>query len=164
MTEAQFWETIDASRDADEDRQLQKLGKHLQKLSTEQIVAFENTFRSVFDRAYRHDLWGAAYVINGGCSDDGFMDFRYWLIAQGSEVYQAASKEPDCLADHIKVNDAAFEDFAYVAADVYEKKADNMLPDYGRKVPTKPAGEPWKEEDLTALFPRLTKRVAELEQ
>lgn len=30
--------------------------------------------------AYRRDLWAAAYHANGGCSDDGFIDFRIWLI------------------------------------------------------------------------------------
>ncbi|MFI0445410.1 DUF4240 domain-containing protein [Actinomadura sp. 6N118] len=30
----------------------------------------------VTDYAYRHPLWNAAYLIEGGCGDDGFMDFR----------------------------------------------------------------------------------------
>jgi hypothetical protein len=29
------------------------------------------------------DQWGAAYLANGGCSDDGFDYFRGWLIGQG---------------------------------------------------------------------------------
>jgi hypothetical protein len=28
-------------------------------------------------------MWVAAYLMNGGCSDDGFDYFRGWLIAQG---------------------------------------------------------------------------------
>ena len=32
---------------------------------------------------YRWDMWAAAYLIGGGCSDDGFIDFRAGLIAQG---------------------------------------------------------------------------------
>lgn len=34
---------------------------------------------------YRRDLWAAAYIIGGGCSDDSFIDFRAGLIAQGHE-------------------------------------------------------------------------------
>ncbi|EKC76209.1 hypothetical protein LEA_04821 [human gut metagenome] len=34
-----------------------------------------------------------------GCSDDGFIDFRAWLIAQGKEVYMNALRDPDTLAD-----------------------------------------------------------------
>ncbi|MFL6076856.1 MAG: DUF4240 domain-containing protein [Mycobacteriales bacterium] len=32
--------------------------------------------------SYQGDLWGAAYLINGGASDDGFDYFRGWLIAR----------------------------------------------------------------------------------
>ena len=38
------------------------------------------------DDSYRWDLWGAAYLANGGCSDDGFDYFRGWLIGQGRKV------------------------------------------------------------------------------
>ncbi|WP_342210876.1 LysR family transcriptional regulator [Streptomyces sp. DH-12] len=44
-------------------------------------------------------LWAAAYVINGGCSDDGFDYFRGWLIAQGREVFERAVARPGALAD-----------------------------------------------------------------
>ena len=55
------------------------------------------------DRAYRQELWGAAYLINGGCSDDGFVYFLGWLIAQGRDVYQAALPDPDSLVSHPSV-------------------------------------------------------------
>ncbi|MFC9245678.1 DUF4240 domain-containing protein [Streptomyces sp. NPDC057136] len=44
-------------------------------------------------------LWAAAYVINGGCSDDGFDYFRGWLIAQGREVFERTAADPDALAE-----------------------------------------------------------------
>jgi hypothetical protein len=49
--------------------------------------------------SYRWDLWGAAYLLNGGCSDDGFEYFRGWLIAQGHEVFERVLEDPDVLAD-----------------------------------------------------------------
>ena len=49
--------------------------------------------------AYHWDLWGAAYLINGGCSDDGFEYFRRWLVLQGRDVFQAAVSNPDTLAE-----------------------------------------------------------------
>ena len=30
--------------------------------------------------AYRWDIWAIAFIINGGCSDDGFEYFRGWLV------------------------------------------------------------------------------------
>jgi hypothetical protein len=52
------------------------------------------------DESYRWDLWGAAYQINRGCSDDSFDYFRGWLMAQGQTVWESAVADPDTLADH----------------------------------------------------------------
>jgi hypothetical protein len=49
--------------------------------------------------SYRSPLWAAAYVINGGCSDDGFENFRSRLITQGRQVYERTVADPDTLAD-----------------------------------------------------------------
>jgi hypothetical protein len=38
-------------------------------------------------------------MINGGCSNDGFEDFRGWLIVQGHEVFERMIADPDTLAD-----------------------------------------------------------------
>ena len=49
--------------------------------------------------SYRSSLWAAAYVINAGCSDDGFGYFRGWLMFQGRETFGQAVADPDSLAD-----------------------------------------------------------------
>jgi len=51
-------------------------------------------------------LWGAAYLANDGCSDDGFLYFRAWLITQGKDIFEQVCKDPDSLA-HVP---GAFED------------------------------------------------------
>ena len=56
-----------------------------------------------------------------GCSDDGFIDFRAWLIAQGREVYFAALADPDSLADVVPYGDCCFEQLSYVGDYVYEQ-------------------------------------------
>ena len=38
-------------------------------------------------RSYDWNLWGAAYLMKGGCSDDAFDYFRGWLVAQGRRVW-----------------------------------------------------------------------------
>jgi hypothetical protein len=53
----------------------------------------------VTDSAYHYPLWNAAYLIEGGCGDDGFMDFRDGLALQGRDVFTRAVAEPDSLAD-----------------------------------------------------------------
>jgi hypothetical protein len=63
-----------------------------------EIVAFAQPLWDLLRGSYRADLWAAAYVINGGASDDGFDYFRGWLIGQGRAVYEAALADPDSLA------------------------------------------------------------------
>src|SRR5271169_5861141 len=60
---------------------------------------FAVLFDSMMDRAYSYGLWGAAYVIHGGCGDDAFTDFRASLISRGKEAFERAIRDPDSLAD-----------------------------------------------------------------
>jgi hypothetical protein len=63
-----------------------------------EIVAFAQPLWDLLAGSYRADLWAAAYVINGGASDDGFDYFRGWLVAQGRAVYERTLADPDSLA------------------------------------------------------------------
>lgn len=160
---ARFWDIIDQTVDEDEDRQTEALENELKNLTPEELLAFERDFFAASLAAYRWDLWGAAYVINGGCSDDGFIDFRSWLIAQGKVVYDAALADPESLADHIRSDFAMFEEFAYVAIRVYEERTDGDFPPPEGAYPSQPEGVRWEENDLAALFPKLTKKVESFE-
>ena len=67
-------------------------------------------------------MWDAAGIMKEyGCSDDGFIDFRAWLIAQGREVYFAALADPDSLADVVPYGDCRFEQLSYVGDYAYEQ-------------------------------------------
>ena len=59
----------------------------------------------LLDKAYVATLWDAADIIGCGCSDDGFWDFRGWLIAQGQKVYENALSDPESLLDLIDVDE-----------------------------------------------------------
>lgn len=63
-----------------------------------EIVATQQVLWELLTASYQNPLWAAAYVINGGCSDDGFDYFRGWLVTQGEEVYTTALADPDSLA------------------------------------------------------------------
>lgn len=63
-----------------------------------EIVAAQQVLWDLMAESYRNPLWAAAYLINGGCSDDGFDYFRGWLLTQGREAFEAAVADPDTLA------------------------------------------------------------------
>ena len=155
MTETQFWALIEPGKD---DRKPQeRLRRELEACKPDEIVSFQEHFDRHFEVAYAWDLWGAAYLIEGGCSDDGFTDFRYGLIARGRAVYEAAIANPDTLAgDPIEPNEA----FGYVAMEVYEDKTGKPMPHRVRRHPD-PRGERWEFKDdaenarrLPAIFAR----------
>jgi hypothetical protein len=73
----------------------------------EEIIAAQRALWALMGESYRSPLWAAAYVINGGCSDDGFDYFRGWLILQGREVFERVVADPDVLAELPAVRAAA---------------------------------------------------------
>jgi Protein of unknown function (DUF4240) len=74
-----------------------------------EILTFDQPLWELLAVSYRADLWAAAYLINGGASDDGFEYFRGWLIAQGRAVFERALADPNSLAAVPAVRAAADE-------------------------------------------------------
>jgi hypothetical protein len=102
MTHDQFWKIIADTCGSDphiSDEWDTKLTEALATLSADEIIEWNHIFDELAQRAYRTDLWAAAYLINGGASDDGFYYFRCWLIGMGQAVYNNAIADPDSLAD-----------------------------------------------------------------
>jgi hypothetical protein len=172
MDPRQFWQLIEKSKSASEgdcDRQADALTLVLLELPATEIMAFNRLFDQYADQAYRNDLWAAAYIIQGGCSDDGFENFRRWLIGQGEAVYTAALRDPEGLFSVVTAHlgDAAFlrfegapflrfecEQLGYVADQAYERKTGSEMPRSPRPQ-AELIGEDWDEEDLPAMFPKL---------
>jgi hypothetical protein len=101
MDRQQFWSIIEAAKSTDGsscERQAALVTQALRALPLDEIRQFKVILDQLRAESYRVDLWRAASLINRGCTDDGFEDFRGWLIAQGREVYEAALRDPDSLA------------------------------------------------------------------
>jgi hypothetical protein len=80
------------------------LSGRLGGLTGAEIAGFQAWVDHACVRADRWDLWGAAARILGGfCSDDGFEDFRLWLIGRGRGVYENAVVSPDSLAEAAEI-------------------------------------------------------------
>ncbi len=156
-----FWsyiETTIASPD-----QVSALGVELEQLNKGDLIAFAADYQRVLDQAYHWDLWGAAYVINGGCSDDGFDYFCDWLISRGRSAYEAALATPDALVDTLVAGQAKpfevdFEDFRYVVYQVFLEKFGSEMPDFSMPSRENPTGTPFQEDEdsLAERYPRLT--------
>ena len=130
-----------------------------------EIVAFDRHLRRVLAASYQVDLLGAAYLINGGASDDGFDHFRGWLIGHGRAVFARAVAEPDSLAELPAVRQAALtgeelygEDLLRVAQTAYGKVTATDLPPHDDPPAAAEPGEPWDfddDEEARRRLPRL---------
>lgn len=160
MTEKEFWRIIEDCRQdtgGDLEELVDVLTQRLASLPPTDIIAFDQQLYARLGHAYDWDLWGAAYVINGGCSDDGFLYFRGWLVAQGQAVYEAALADPETLVD-VAEPEAELEQFIHVAQDAYQEATGEELPMRANVEPSEPRGEPWEEDELEDLFPVLSER------
>jgi hypothetical protein len=171
MDEAQFWQIIEeahAAASGDCEEQAEILQAKLETLPVEEIIAFDGWMDTLRSRAYGYDVWGAAYLLQGGCSDDGFEYFRGWLIAQGRQVYDNTLADPDSLADVLTDEQweegdlecwdiivAAYGAYAAVTGSA-EMPDSNLSPE----PPREDKGAPWKDSsDLYERYPRINARM-----
>ncbi|MFD8019025.1 DUF4240 domain-containing protein [Streptomyces lavendulae] len=104
MNKQQFWQLIEAARNQasnpnDGEAVAREATSLLASRPVEEIVAAEQVLWDLMVDSYSNPLWAAAYLANGGCSDDGFDYFRGWLIAQGWEAFERVVADPDALAE-----------------------------------------------------------------
>lgn len=116
-----FWTLIDQAKEHPGGPS-EWLLEQLVSMGPEQAKKFDTIARVYMDAAYQYGLWTAASVMErNGCSDDGFIDFRAWLVGQGREVYLAALKDPDSLANAPSYQDSRFEALPYMGDHAYEE-------------------------------------------
>jgi hypothetical protein len=169
VDDQRFWAIIESGgRKAlgDPERQLAAVRKGLKKEPPAEVRDFQRLFNRKMADAYSWDLWGAAYLINGGCSDDGFAYFRAWLISQGQEVYAAALGNPDSLAGLMDTerDDYEFEELWGVAQEVYQELTAEEMPAVAYPEAAKPKGKRWDfddDEKMSRRFPTLAKLYTE---
>ena len=163
MNKQQFWDLIkDSLRAGNVEDQLDFLSDKLENYTKEELLDFDYIFRQLHEDCYNWDIWAAAYVIQGGCSDDGFIDFRSWLVVQGKEVFENALKNADSLAElgreKLEESEEA-EDFYYVAADAYQELTGQEIESDAayKEIAYKevPDGQDWDEENLDELRARV---------
>jgi len=146
-----FWALIAAARaqaadPTDAEEVADRVGALLAAYPPEEIVAAQRILSGIYADSYRNPLWAAAYLINGGCSDDGFDYFRGWLVAQGREVHDRAVADPDSLAEVPVVIAAASEG--------YEMEGEDML-GFAWRAYTKATGEQMPEDASSVSYPDL---------
>ncbi|WP_369185179.1 DUF4240 domain-containing protein [Streptomyces sp. Y1] len=129
MESDEFWTLIETARAAADRPFDEALTDVLAGLPLDRILDYDERFDAVHASVYRWDVWAAAELIIGGCSDDGFIDFRAGLIGLGREWFERVAAAPDSLAEHPLVRGSVEdleeallqEDATYAALRAYDR-------------------------------------------
>ena len=164
-----FWAVIDratADRPGSPGEVAKRAIAELAERDPAEIVAWGRHLDKVMVASGQEDLWAAAYLIHGGCSDEGFDNFRGWLIAHGREVLARSVREPDSLAEmpvvrEAAVNGAVFEaaEVLTIAAEAHQEATGTALPTAEAVVTRPDAAMLWdfdNEEEMARRLPRLS--------
>ncbi|PLX15712.1 MAG: hypothetical protein C0599_16275 [Salinivirgaceae bacterium] len=130
MDEEQYWKIVEKnyrSARGDESIQASSIVRELMFNNPTVIISFQKRTYQLANLAHTSNLWAAAYVINGGCSDDSFKDFKHWVISLGKSAFYRCVKTPDNLIPYIEKK-AYYNNYsnvdcpgiAYVARMAYE--------------------------------------------
>lgn len=163
MSDEKFWNIVDETGSVESNLQ-----RALESLPTDELVAFQTTLDRKMAAAYSWDLWGAAFVIHGGASDDGFEYFRGWLVSRGRATYEAALADPDSLAARIPADAAGaleFEEFGHIGFRVWTKRTGLGPKQFPNAVAARdePSGKPFEEDEaeLSVRYPKLWVRFGD---
>ena len=139
-----FWQMIDESREMCGKFSKKMAGilqKKLESCSLDNAKKFCGIYNLYHKAADRDGIADIANTMNNGMlTDDGFIDFRAWLIAQGKETYMQAMKSPEILAEKSENSLGGyyfFETFGYVGMNAVEK----MTGDYKQAFEELPENE-----------------------
>lgn len=163
MERNEFWLHIQSAHEQSQgnmDEKCELIKTAIEAMSPDKARAFSSLFEQAMQDAYTWELWGAAYVINGGCGDDTFSDFRAALVSRGRKIFEKAVEKPDSLTDEEFDEESWFyEGFQYAVHEAVESVSGES-PLAITQMENEPTGEQWEEEPeiLKAKYPALWKK------
>ena len=173
VDQATFWSLVDDTRraaDGEPEEHARVLNRRLARLPPSEILAFEEQWRIHDVRLYRWDLWAAAYLLNGGCDDGCFDDFRAYVIGLGREVYDRAVADADSLEFLAMLGPSTYQfahdanPLAYAAEEAYASVTGEEVPDeLGPELPDEPQGEPFDLDAPELVVPKIAAAVGWIE-
>lgn len=155
-----FWQTI--TIDVEIEDKNSHLKSLLERLSSDDIEAFDAHYNTQLRRLWHWDIWGAAFVTCGCNTEYDFLDFCNWLLTQGKETVDNIISDPDALisVENIPLKDALpypyCDELDLVSGLLYEERNGNELP-YHNVVNFAPQGKKFKSKPklLKEQYPKL---------
>jgi hypothetical protein len=160
IDEPVFWEIIRRSRSTacETTEQLAILGELLTRFAPAEIQRFGKHYANHMRKLYHWNVWALAYAARGGCSDDGFMEFRTWLILQGDPaLLDLAIQDPTKAAERVPKDVALPEASLLPMIDEAHLRRKGTTPTLPSIDLERPKGREWPEDKLEERFPDLVR-------
>lgn len=162
MDESRFWALIGSTVRVLDDGSVdaKPLVEALKRLPVAELNGFGWRCSEYHAASRTRELWGAAGLIHDGAPDDTFDYFRSWLIGRGRDIFEAAMKDADSLAD--VATPEALDDEVYCAADTALRAVHGGAPVYPR--PSYPElAKDWDSsvDAIRRRYPRLFAKFVE---
>lgn len=153
-----FWSIIEAARSKkSSETRLKAIYKQLLPLNGRALAEFQGAQQAWSAALDRRDLRAAAEALMGECSDDGFVDFRAWLLLQGRAAVEAAVQDPDVMVDWKIPGGPRAQGLAGLASTVagHDLEEVPFTVDKSGWPADRLPKRAWTAEDRERLFPRL---------
>ena len=166
MTEEECWEIVTKTPGETDSYRVQHIFRELRQKAPADLIDFEMFIGRQLRVLHSGALWRAAYLMCGGCSDDGFGDFKGWMLLRGRDFCSRCANDPEELStvEFGPEEYPACPEVSQAAAIIYQEK-------YGQKIPAQWVGyPPIPERELSgfgepakmaASLPRLWRRWGE---
>ena len=158
MDEDGFWEIVQRAHDlsgGDMDQKCDALRQLIPALSKDEALAFAQHFDAMMDKAYNWPLWGAAYVINGGCGDDTLLRLSRRVDFPGTPGLRARACRSGFAGGRglRRIRRGRRRQINMPSPMAVEAVAGSSPPRVC--APAQPSGTEWQEDRVYDLFPKL---------
>lgn len=131
MSREEFWQLLAwaiGKRRGKLDRAVAKMDQHLRSLPAAEIEDFARHYAGLQNEANTPAILEAAFIIGCGESNDGFMDFRRWIVWQGEQEFAQIVANPDYLGTYQPKSDPLEQWYCeYEPLSAYEAVTGNEL-------------------------------------
>ena len=162
MTLQEFWKLVSlfaSNSRGNVSRTAQSLDKHLRKLPAQGIEDFSRHFADLQNTANTPAVLEAAYIIGCGHSNDGFTDFRRWIVLQGQKEFGKIVNNPDYLGTYDRRADPVENWYCeYDPGCTYEEVTGDEPPHFNVHVYPEAESDYRDETILSNRYPKLWKR------
>ena len=138
----------------------EKLHAHLKSLSADEIEDFARHYAQLQNDANTTGVLEAAYIIGCGASNDGFIDFRRWIVFQGKSHFESIVADPDYLGTYDPNSDPIEQWYCeYHPMWANEEVGRDRLQHFEVATYPNASSDSDKPERLEMRYPKLWKRI-----